>query len=420
MTRRYNILVLAYAVSPIRGSEFSVAWNYIVRMSRYHNLIVLYGAAGQHMGDNDELKEVSIPNVRFVFVDPNRTASLLNWTNRKNLFTPTFYLAYNIWHRLAYKKAKKIISEQNIDIIHYLNPIGYREPGFLWKLDKPYIWGPIGGTCNYPKELYTSLSLKDLIKCRFRDLINYIQFYHNHCLKRAICNCDVLITATTEDRNNFRNIYSKSNIYLPENGITCDVKLNIDKFDKLQRIELIFIGRLDAGKNLRLLLTALQRINNKDKFHLSVLGEGPEMSRLTAYAHKCGLDNNITWYGQRSRSEVAEALNKSHLHIISSMKEANTTVVFEAMSHGVPTLTLDHCGMHDTICEKCGFKIPIHSYEQVVSDMTAAIQKCIDNPQLLKKKAAQTVICAQKYLWDKREKVFLDCYEQAIAKHNNK
>lgn len=420
MTRRYNILVLAYAISPIRGSEFSVAWNHIARMSKYHNLTVLYGTAGQQMGDNDEMDGVSIPNVKFVFVAPNKTTSLLNWANRKKIFTPSFYLAYNIWHRLAFKLAKRLMSEQDFDLIHYLNPIGYREPGYLWKLDKPYIWGPICGTCNYPKELYCSLTVKEFAKRRLRNIINNLQLYHNPRLKRALDHCDILLTATTEDQHNFQSVYSKSSIYLPENGILDDIQLSIDKFDKLQRIELIFIGRLDVGKNLRLLLTALQRVNNKDMFHLSVLGDGPEMSRLTKYAHECGLDNNITWHGQRSRAEVAEMLDKSHLHIISSMKEANTTVVFEAMSHGVPTMTLDHCGMHDTICEKCGFKIPIHSYEQVVTDMAAAIQECVHNPLILKKKAEQTVICAQKYLWDKREKVFLECYDQAIAIHNKK
>lgn len=72
---RKNILVLAYAISPIRGSEFSVAWNYINEMSKDNDLVVLYGSAGNHMGDFDELESwlftYSIPNVRFVPVYPN-------------------------------------------------------------------------------------------------------------------------------------------------------------------------------------------------------------------------------------------------------------------------------------------------------------------------------------------------------------
>lgn len=33
---------MTYAVSPYRGSEYSVAWNYITFMSKYHDLTVLY------------------------------------------------------------------------------------------------------------------------------------------------------------------------------------------------------------------------------------------------------------------------------------------------------------------------------------------------------------------------------------------
>ena len=55
-----KILVLAYCVSPTRGSEYAVAWNYITRMSKYHKLTVLYGISGEQMGDITELEEFKI------------------------------------------------------------------------------------------------------------------------------------------------------------------------------------------------------------------------------------------------------------------------------------------------------------------------------------------------------------------------
>lgn len=45
-----NILVLAYLLSPSKGSEYSVAWNYVTHMSKKNNLTVLYGASGNQMG----------------------------------------------------------------------------------------------------------------------------------------------------------------------------------------------------------------------------------------------------------------------------------------------------------------------------------------------------------------------------------
>lgn len=65
-----NILVLAYQASPTKGSEYSVAWNYVTRMSKYHQLTVFYGVSRKHLGDCYEMEEFAktkgLQNVIFV------------------------------------------------------------------------------------------------------------------------------------------------------------------------------------------------------------------------------------------------------------------------------------------------------------------------------------------------------------------
>lgn len=41
----------------------------------------------------------------------------------------------------TYEMAKDIIAKQKIDIIHQLNMIGFREPGYLWKIEKNRLYG---------------------------------------------------------------------------------------------------------------------------------------------------------------------------------------------------------------------------------------------------------------------------------------
>lgn len=425
MEKRKNILVLAYMVSPYRGSEYSVAWNYITNISEYNNLTVLYGTSGNHLGDNTDLEEYlrtnSVPNVDFIFVKPDKMAMALNWLNTHDILRYTFYLAYNAWHKQVYRIAKRIVDTQNIDLIHYLGPIGYREPGYLWKLNRPYMWGPIAGTGNYPYVLRKCLSMKSFIKYQTKSIINDFQLKHSKRLKRALSACDVLLTATTEAQDKFMRIHNRPSVYLPENGIVAANSLDsiADKF-RGGVIELVFIGRIDGLKNLGLLLAALTKIDDIGKLHLNIVGDGTERAKLEAYARMHGLSERLTWHGQQKREKVFEILDKSHLHVITSLQEGNATVVFEAMAHGVPTLTLDHCGMHDTICDDCGFKIPIVSYEQVVADITDTLQRCIDNPDILKTKAEETVKCAENYLWDKRKPVFLECYDEAIRKFDER
>lgn len=120
------------------------------------------------------------------------------------------------------------------------------------------------------------------------------------------------------------------------------------------------------------------------------------------------------------RKKVIEVFALSHLHIITSVGEGNPTTIWEAMSFGVPTLSLDHCGMHDTICEKCGIKIPIKSYKQVINDIALSIEDLCLNPDKLNKMSEGVFECSSKYTWDKRISFFNEMYELAIFNHSIK
>ena len=93
-----NILVLAYQISPTKGSEYSVAWNYVTRMAKSNRITVLYGVSGKHMGDTKEMDhyadEVGIKNVRFICVKPNQWTNALNWCNRHDILQYTFYFIF--------------------------------------------------------------------------------------------------------------------------------------------------------------------------------------------------------------------------------------------------------------------------------------------------------------------------------------
>ena len=92
-----KILVLAYAISPTRGSEYSVAWNYVQEMSKDNKLTVLYGASGDYMGDCEEMENYvnqhPNPQITFIPVYPNKLANLLNWPNRRHLLVDSCYYA---------------------------------------------------------------------------------------------------------------------------------------------------------------------------------------------------------------------------------------------------------------------------------------------------------------------------------------
>lgn len=416
-----NILVMAYAISPYRGSEYAVAWNYVAHMSKYHRLTVVYGASGNHMGDVVEMEEYArshtMANVRFIAVKPDKLARALNWPNRHDFFVYSFYYAYRRWHWQVYKQVLELLKTDHFDLVHYVGMIGYREPGYLWKLGLPYVWGAVSGANNAPWQLMKHMPLLGRVKLTFRSLANTIQFHTKRRLKKALKATDILLTATSENQQKFRQVHHKDSICLPENCITGTITLDESKFNNPAKYNIIVIGRLDAGKSVGIFFEALAQVRNRDKLHVDIVGDGPLRARLQGYDREHGLDGLITWHGQLPRVEAVKIFNRAHLHVITSVSEGNPTTIWEAMSYGVPTMSFDHCGMHDTICDKCGIRIPIAKrYDDCVSSIAHNIDVLLEYPERFYQLAKGTIECAKKYTWAKREIILNQLYDNLLSK----
>ena len=144
------------------------------------------------------------------------------------------------------------------------------------------------------------------------------------------------------------------------------------------------------------------------------------MRALQQFASKNGLADIITWHGQLPHTEVMKLFNNAHLHIITSISEGNPTTIWEAMCYGVPTLSLDHCGMHDTIDNESGILIPIHTYKQCVEDIAIAIEDLLMHPEHFKRLSDGVVNKAAMYTWDKRCEFWNDIYRHVLNRRNKK
>lgn len=403
----YTIALITYDISPYRGSEASVSWNYVWNMRHTNKLIVIYGKGKDEIerfiAENGLIEKVEFINI------PVETV------NGKGIMMDIKYnLAYRRWHLKTYEMVNKMVDEGRVDLIHYLNPIGFKEPGFLWKITKvPYVWGPIQGVENRPFELYHALSMKGKCNALVRRIVHNGLFIFMPRLKKALKRVDVVFAATPNTVKNLKRWYHKDSIYLPENGIMKMERTTPVMYDG-GVLRLIWIGGICERKALVILLDALTKIEGHN-WHLDVLGDGNQREKLQKeFAH---LNNHITWHGMLDRASVQEILLQSHLHVISSLGEGNTTILWEAFGKAIPTLTLDHCGMAGVVCEKCGIKIPIHSYNQVVEDIADRINGVLHNPKTIEQLSVGTIECAKKFMWSNRIALYNKIYDEISKKY---
>ena len=287
----------------------------------------------------------------------------------------------------------------------------------MWKITKvPYVWGPIQGVENRPFELYHALSVKGKCNALVRRIVHNGLFILMPRLKKALDRVDVVFAATPNTVKNLKRWYHKDSIYLPENGIMKMERTTPVMYDG-GVLRLIWIGGICERKALVILLDALAKVGGHN-WHLDVLGDGDQKEKLQKkFSH---LNNHITWHGMVDRASVQEVLFQSHLHVISSLGEGNPTILWEAFGKAIPTLTLDHCGMAGVVCEKCGIKIPIHSYNQVVEDIVDRINGVLHNPKIIEQLSVGTIECAKKFMWSNRIDLYNETYEKLIKSYCSK
>lgn len=130
--------------------------------------------------------------------------------------------------------------------------------------------------------------------------------------------------------------------YLP-NPLTpvSDDDANVPPHQWLEHHKVIIsCGRLDDNKNQALLIRAFALLLKEDKhIKLLVLGDGPNMDKLVWLANELNVEDNIAFLGNvenpRQYMKWATCLS------LTSIYEGSPTVIIEALSVGLPVVTVD-------------------------------------------------------------------------------
>lgn len=416
-------MLLAYAISPTRGSEYSVGWNFLMKLSENNKVFVLCGLSGDHMGDTEEIeqyfKKNPHPNIKLITVKPTILANIINWPNRIGVLGPIFYLAFPFWQKEAYRVAKEIVSSEKIDIIHHLNPIGFREPGYLWKIDKPFIWGPIGGAVFVNPILLKNFPFKHKAFFFIKNKINFFQLKFNNRIRKASSRASEIIFCNTDNKASFEKYLKITGQIISEQGSfdLKDVEMHSNSKTNTDIINLVWAGQISYRKNLILLFNALSLVKNKSIWILNIIGEGEGENELKLLAQNLSISEKIIWHGKKKRHETMGIVSKCDLHCMSSLSEGNPGVLYEAISLGIPTISLDQDGMHDTLKNENGILIPITSYEETIMLYAAKIDEVITNPNYLNELKERTKNLAIKITWSKKIEQFEKIYDNAIKNY---
>ena len=407
---RLRVLICAYACNPYKGSEEGVGWGWVKAISEHHDLWVI---TGLEQGKDDIERYLSTTDdlsgrVHFVYVQRRMGPRCLRH------FPPYYFWTYRRWQKRAYRVAQELCRSINFDLVHQLTWVSFRVPGYLWKLDKPFVWGPVGGLENTAWRLAGAMDLRGSCHYCARNVVNVMHKVLLLGPRQAFKAAQGGIIAASEaTRMQIQRWYGVDSQVVSEIGVSairsCQVVRNHN-----EPLRVSWSGSHFPGKALPFLLSACSRLDPKCNWRLDILGDGPYRSQWQSLARQLRVDCNCNWHGHLPKKDAMSVIRRSHVFVITSIKDLTSSVLLESLSQGVPVVCLDHCGFRDVVTDKCGIKIQPLNKRQIEVALAAAIERLAKDEPFRRVLATGASKRAEDFLWEKKGLIINQIYESKL------
>ena len=256
----------------------------------------------------------------------------------------------------ARKKIHKVITEFRPDIIHMqgASPILFCLIGLKKKNLVITQHGVITEEIKFQKTIAKKLKfwMKKIIEqYYFPKFHNYtfISNYNQRFLKQL----------------KGEHLYRSRLIYNPVNPLFFDLKLQAN-FNK----RILYVGVINHLKNLLCLLKAIHRIRPMvHGLKVTVIGGFKDESYkklILQFIKNNQLEDNISFYGWKSQTEVLELYKDVDLFVLPSLQEALPVSIAEAMAAGRPVIASDVGGVSEMItAQKSGFVFQANNSQEL-------------------------------------------------------
>jgi glycosyltransferase involved in cell wall biosynthesis len=389
--------------------ESRVGWNRALQTARRYETWVLYGepheaadlaAHAAAAGVGESLHFVQVPHGaigrRLI-----RSAHL-------------FWRGYALWQKQALQAAAELHRTQPFDLVHQVNYCGYREPGYAWKLDAPFVIGPVGGTHNFPLRYLGEIDLRGGVREFLRNFVNSWHFRFRRRVVGAYRRADAVLTANTAGQRDFQRVLGIESICQLETGIVAGKSGNKPQRDPSAPLRILWSGRCRSWKALPILLKALASVSPDCRYELRVLGTGPCLGRWQALAEKLGIAAAISWVGWPPYDQTLCQYDWADVFAFTSLRDTSGAGLLESLAAGVPIVGLDHQGAADIMTEDCAIPISVDQPAKSIAEFRRAIESLAQQPKLLARLSEGASRRAEYYCWNRQGERMDEVYRRVF------
>jgi len=238
------------------------------------------------------------------------------------------------------KKIKTIFEKEKINILHFMVPTPLSLSSL--KSVKNTSIKIIAHSHTQP-ENWIAYTPKLFSKLKINNLLTFLAYkYIIHVYNKS----DAVICPSEFSQNILKTRGIKIKTYVVSNGVNAKIfkRINLkhipDKFKlSKENKKLLFVGRLDPEKNLKLFLESAVYIKKKFKnFEILIIGDGLSRQDLEKLAKELNIFDKVKFFGRVSDKDLIMFYNLCDIFVLPSLVELEGMVVLEAMSCGKPIL----------------------------------------------------------------------------------
>ncbi len=410
--RPLNILMVAYACSPLRTSEHFLGWEWARRLSEFHRVTVITQA--QRIAESDGLRPDSLSML------PVEVRGF-QWLRRLGPLGQAVHL--QLWQRYAARLGQKVLAADRFDLVHQTTFHTYRIPGLLARPgNPPFVWGPIAGLEEVPAGMVFALGGGAVLELVRRAANAVMPFFPS--IRRTLKQSARVVVSNRQTLGRLQRLVPRRYDLLPANAIDPgQIKTGSKSPSGVRRqsdrLRLLAVGSFVRMRPLNLVIEAVAGLPDDDKkrLHIDFVGDGPDLPRLQKLVARHGIEECVSFLGRRPKDELFELMAEADLLVFPSLRDSGSSAISEALSLGLPVLALDLAGPSELLARGGGILVPARSPAQTSREIRRTLSGLVVDPSVLETKSSEAPAIALDFSWDKKIDQMNRIYREAVSEN---
>jgi glycosyltransferase involved in cell wall biosynthesis len=310
--------------------------------------------------------------------------------------------------------SKKIIVQQNIDVVFEPAPITPKGLSFMYGFSIPVVIGPLCGGLDFP----AAFAKIDSIPTRIIFHISRSLSGLMHRIFPGKLQADAIVVANTRTENALPKGVRGKIYHVAESGVDLDIwKPNLQK----QRVEnspirFVYSGRFVDWKGIRYLVDAFVRMPKNMLARLDLIGAGELFEEVKAQVKAAGIESQVVFHGWVTREQSAAIIRECDVFVMPSIRECGGTAILEAMAIGLPVIVTNWCGPAQYVTPDCGILVSPDSHEAFVQGFADAMTTLTNSEELRAHMGnnGKRRVLTEYFDWNSKAERMIELFEETI------